>query len=215
MRRSKLLGLFITFEGGEGAGKTTAIQSIYTKLKEEGRKVIVTREPGGSVIAEKIREIILNPNHTEMDSRTEALLYAAARRQHLVEKVIPYLEKGYIVLCDRFIDSSLVYQGAARKIGMEEVLKINLFATEGIMPHKTLFFDIEPELGLKRIAQNRGREVNRLDKEQLSFHQLVREAYLQLAKQEPERIRTIDASQSMEAVFHDAWKIVKDVIEAN
>lgn len=212
MRRSKLDGLFITFEGGEGAGKTTAIHSIYSRLKEEGRKVIVTREPGGSVIAEKIREIILDPDHVEMDARTEALLYAAARRQHLVEKVIPYLEEGYIILCDRFIDSSLVYQGAARKIGMEEVLKINLFATEGLMPHKTLFFDIDPELGLQRIAKNRGREVNRLDKETLSFHQLVREAYLNLARAEGERMKTIDASKSEEEVFQDAWKIVKEVI---
>lgn len=206
-------GIFITFEGGEGAGKTTALTSILQRLESEGRKVILTREPGGSVIAEKIREVILNPEHVEMDARTEALLYAAARRQHLVEKIIPYLKKDYIILCDRFIDSSLVYQGAARQIGMDEVLKINLFATEGLMPHKTLFFDIEPELGLTRIAANREREVNRLDQETLSFHQIVRRGYLQLAEQEPERICKIDASQSMDAVLSDAWKIVKEIID--
>lgn len=138
-------GLFITLEGGEGAGKTTVAYSVIEKLSSVGIKAIYTREPGGIKIAEKIREIILDPNHTEMDCRTEALLYAAARRQHLVEKVKPAMENGYVVLCDRFVDSSIVYQGYARGIGMEEVLKMNEFAIEGFMPNLTIFFDIEPE----------------------------------------------------------------------
>ena len=128
-------GLFITLEGGEGAGKTTVAYSVIEKLSSVGIKAIYTREPGGIKIAEKIREIILDPNHTEMDCRTEALLYAAARRQHLVEKVKPAMENGYVVLCDRFVDSSIVYQGYARGIGMEEVLKMNEFAIEGNMPN--------------------------------------------------------------------------------
>lgn len=205
-------GIFITFEGGEGAGKTTAITAILERLEKQGRKVLQTREPGGSIIAEKIREVILDPDHVEMDGRTEALLYAAARRQHLVEKVIPALNEGYIVLCDRFVDSSLVYQGAARGLGFEEVLNINMFATEGMLPDKTVLFDIEPEVGLKRITENRGHEVNRLDKEKMSFHKMVRQAYLELAEKEPQRIEKIDASQSADVVVEKAWKIVQAAV---
>lgn len=125
-------GLFITFEGGEGAGKTTVLTKVEQWLKEKGHALLRTREPGGITIAEKIRTVILDIEHTEMDGRTEALLYAAARRQHLVEKVLPALEKGNIVLCDRFIDSSLAYQGYARGLGIDEVLSINEFAIEAI-----------------------------------------------------------------------------------
>ena len=123
-------GVFITFEGPEGAGKTTVIKELYKRMEEEGLKVILTREPGGIRIAEKIRAIILDNDHQEMDAKTEALLYAAARRQHLVEKVIPALQEGMIVLCDRFVDSSLAYQGHARGLGIDEVLSINEFAIE-------------------------------------------------------------------------------------
>ncbi|MFA9559764.1 dTMP kinase [Evansella sp. AB-rgal1] len=206
-----MIGLFITFEGGEGAGKTTVLQEIYNRLQQEGKKVVMTREPGGSVIAEKIRDIILDPTHTEMDSRTEALLYAAARRQHLVEKIVPSLQEGYIILCDRFIDSSLVYQGVARKIGVDEVLKINLFATEGLMPTKTLFFDIEPEEGLARIAAHKNREYNRLDRETLEFHHMVRNAYHELEKRDTDRIHMIDASQTLEEVIDKTWNYVSTV----
>ncbi|MDQ0258007.1 dTMP kinase [Evansella vedderi] len=205
-------GLFITFEGGEGAGKTTVLHAIKEKLANSGEKVMVTREPGGSVIAEKIREIILNPEHTEMDARTEALLYTAARRQHLVEKVIPYLRDGYIILCDRFIDSSLVYQGVARKIGIEEVLNINLFATEGLMPQKTFFFDIEPEVGLQRIAAHGDREFNRLDQEALEFHLMVRQAYKELTEREPGRIKKVDASPELEEVIDHTWKYIEQIV---
>ncbi|MBU9713710.1 dTMP kinase [Evansella tamaricis] len=205
-------GLFITFEGGEGAGKSTVLQEIKERLVAMEKKVVATREPGGSRIAEKIRDVILNPEHTEMDSRTEALLYAAARRQHLVEKVVPYLEDGYIVLCDRFIDSSLVYQGGARGIGTEEVLQINLFATEGLMPKLTLFFDIEPTLGLKRIEDHKGREYNRLDQEKLEFHERVRESYKLLAHNNSTRIQTIDATPSLEEVIENTWAIIESYI---
>ncbi len=205
-------GLFVTFEGGEGAGKTTVLKEIQKKLEKTGRPVLATREPGGSYIAEKIREVILDPSHTEMDARTEALLYAAARRQHLVEKVIPHLERGGVVLCDRFVDSSLVYQGFARKIGVEAVRELNMFATEGRLPDITLYFDIDPKEGLERIAANKGREINRLDQESLSFHESVREMYLQLQHQEPERIRLVDAGQTLEKVTDAAWSLLQEKI---
>ncbi|MCM3786471.1 dTMP kinase [Neobacillus mesonae] len=177
------------------------ITKISDYLEDKNIPYMITREPGGIDIAEKIRSIILNPEHTTMDARTEALLYAAARRQHLAEKVIPALEKGVMVLSDRFVDSSLAYQGYARGIGMDEIRSINEFATVGINPEMTLYFDITPEQGLARIAANGGREVNRLDMENLSFHNKVREGYLLLAKNEPERIKIIDASLSQEEVF--------------
>ena len=150
-------GLFISFEGGEGAGKSSVITLLTTALIEQGHKVIVTREPGGIPIAEKIREVILDREHTAMDARTEALLYAAARRQHLVEKVIPALEQGYIVICDRFIDSSLAYQGVARGLGIDEIWSINQFAIEHLMPQLTIYMDVTPEIGLARIAATAGR----------------------------------------------------------
>ncbi|MGJ9385870.1 dTMP kinase [Salipaludibacillus sp. CF4.18] len=206
-------GLFITFEGGEGAGKTTVLKIVKEKLEAEGYEVVSTREPGGSVIAEKVREVILDPEHTEMDARTEALLYAAARRQHLVETVIPQLELGNIVLCDRFIDSSLVYQGVGRQIGVDEVLQLNLFATEGMMPHMTLYFDVTPEVGLARINKHSGREFNRLDQESMAFHEQVRKAYLALQKKEPKRIHTIDASEEIEEVVQKTLQEIEHFLE--
>lgn len=194
-------GIFITLEGGEGSGKTTMITRLSDYLKEKNIPYLVTREPGGIEIAEKIRSIILDPDHTAMDARTEALLYAAARRQHLVEKVIPALEEGLVVLCDRFVDSSLAYQGYARGIGLEEIRSINLFATEDITPDITIYFDIDPEVGLARIAANQEREINRLDLENRLFHDKVRAGYFKLVESEPERIKVIDASLSPDEVF--------------
>lgn len=197
-------GLFITIEGGEGAGKTTVLDRLEEELIGRGYDVMRTREPGGIRIAERIREVLLNPEHTEMDSRTEALLYAAARRQHLVEKVIPALEAGQVVLCDRFIDSSLAYQGHARAIGIDEIRSINDFAIEGYMPHLTLFFDVDPEIGLARIAANQERENNRLDQEKKSFHDRVRQGYELLLKQYPKRIKKINANEDVDAVYRKA-----------
>lgn len=206
-------GTFITFEGPEGAGKTTIIHMVQQKLIQEGYTIVLTREPGGIRIAEQIREIILNPSNTEMDARTEALLYAAARRQHLVEKVIPELNKGNIVLCDRFIDSSLAYQGNARGIGVEDIFAINQFAIEQTMPQATLYFDIEPEVGLERINNGRKDEINRLDLESLDFHYKVRDGYLSLLSEFPERIRRIDANQSVEKVYEEAYKQIKLILK--
>lgn len=201
-------GLFIVFEGGEGAGKSTILDKIYTWLEEIGYSCIKTREPGGIKISEKIRSIILDNENTEMDERTEALLYAAARRQHLVEKVIPALKDGKIVLCDRFIDSSLAYQGHARGIGIDEILDINKFAIEGFMPDLSIFFDLDPKLGLDRINKDSSREVNRLDNEKIDFHNRVREGYNLVMKMSGDRMVRIDASKGIDEVYND----VKDII---
>ncbi len=206
-------GIFITIEGPEGAGKTTILTMLSEQLQQDGYQVMTTREPGGIAIAEQIRQILLNKDNTMMDERTEALLYAAARRQHLVEKVVPALQSGAIVLCDRFVDSSLAYQGYARELGIEEVLNINEFAIEDTMPDLTLYFDIQPEEGLRRIHANSEREVNRLDLESLSFHEKVRAGYLLLAKSFPKRIKVIDASQRKEEVFLNALVLIKQYIE--
>lgn len=192
--------MFITLEGPEGSGKTTAVETAVKKLEEMGYQIVRTREPGGTPIAEQIRNVILDKANTAMDPRTEALLYAASRRQHLVEKVWPAIKDGKIVICDRFLDSSLAYQGVARGLGVDEVLNINLFATENTWPDLTLLFDLDPEVGLARINSNPDREVNRLDVEKLDFHKKVRNAFLDLAKRFPDRFVVIDASQPREIV---------------
>lgn len=202
--------LFITFEGPEGAGKTTIVHMLEKKLSQLTQNFLITREPGGIDIAEKIREIILNPNHTMMDERTEALLYAAARSQHFFEKVQPALQSGKIVLCDRFIDSSLAYQGYARGLGIDEVLKINEFAIGKRMPDLTILFDLPPEIGLARIYTHRHHEVNRLDDEHISFHIKVREGYQEIVKRYPHRIKVVDATKSIDEVFKDVWEIVEE-----
>ncbi|KKE77567.1 dTMP kinase [Oceanobacillus caeni] len=193
-------GYFITFEGVEGAGKTTILQDIHGKLESLGYDVVSTREPGGIEIAEQIRHVILNTNNTKMEERTEALLYAAARRQHLVEKVIPALEQGKVILCDRFIDSSLAYQGYARGLGMDEVFAINQFAIKDQMPNLTILFDLEPKKGLSRIASNKDRERNRLDLETISFHEKVYKGYQILLDKFPNRIQSVNADQPLEQV---------------
>ena len=201
--------MFITLEGPEGSGKTSVMKEVIRRLNDEGHSIIETREPGGTEIAEQIRTIILDRKNLKLDARAEALLYAASRRQNLVEKIWPSIQAGHIVICDRFIDSSLAYQGGARGIGLDEVLQINLFATEGSFPELTLLFDIEPELGLKRIAQNKQREVNRLDLERLDFHRQVRQTYLALAKKYPQRIVVIDASQPLHDVIETTYAHIK------
>jgi len=201
-------GKFITFEGPEGAGKTTVIAEIYSRMQREGIEGVLTREPGGIRISEKIREVIHDNEYQEMDGMTEALLYAAARRQHLVERVLPALNEGKIVLCDRFIDSSLAYQGYARGLRMKEVMTINSFAIGETMPELTIFFDISPEEGLRRIAASGIREQNRLDNETFQFHQKVYEGYNILLEQYPNRIVSVDASLPLSEVTENVWKII-------
>ncbi|BBH23372.1 thymidylate kinase [Paenibacillus baekrokdamisoli] len=203
-------GRFITIEGGEGAGKTTLIEELARLLIEQGYRVLTTREPGGIPIAEQIRSVILDKLNTKMDARTEALLYAAARRQHLIEKVIPALDEGMFVICDRFVDSSLAYQGYARELGIEAVRSINDFAIDGRMPELTLWLDISPEAGLARIQEAAGREINRLDLEGLSFHRLVRDGYIELMKRDPDRIIRIDAENEPNVVLNEAISIINE-----
>ena len=202
------MSLFITFEGGEGSGKSSALRLLDERLRAEGYETVVTREPGGTPIAEQIRNVILDKGNTAMDSRTEALLYAASRRQHLVEKVWPAIKEGKLVLCDRYLDSSLAYQGGARGLGIENVLDVNMFATEGTFPDLTLLFDIEPELGLQHIAANASREVNRLDLEKIEFHRGVRKTFLSLAERYPERFVVIDASKTLPEVVEAAYQAI-------
>ena len=204
--------LFITFEGGEGAGKTSVLKAIGDRLKERQIDALLTREPGGIEIAEKIRAVILDPTHTEMHERTEALLYAAARAQHFYEKIVPALDKGKHVLCDRFIDSSLAYQGYAREIGVNEVLAINEFAIGKRLPDVTIFFNISPEKGLARIHTTRTDELNRLDVESLTFHEKVYEGYEEAMRRYPERFKIINADQELEQVIEDVWMILNPLL---
>ena len=206
------MGLFVTIEGVEGCGKTTIGKMIVDKLISDGYEVIYTREPGGIEIAEQIRKVILDFNNTNMDARTEALLYAASRRQHLVEKVIPALKENKVIICDRFVDSSLAYQGHARGLGIEKVYEINKFAIDTVMPDLTLLFDLDPKLGLERISANKSREVNRLDLEKLEFHKLVREGFLIIENLEPNRVKKVYASKTIEEVFNDAYSLILEAL---
>ncbi len=204
-------GIFITFEGNDGSGKTTVSKLIYEKLKEAGYSVVYTREPGGIDIAEQIRDVILDPKNTRMDARCEALLYAASRRQHLVEKVLPALAEGSIVLCDRFVDSSLVYQGIARGIGVEEVYRINEFAIEGHMPNATIFLSVDLETGLQRI-ECRG-EKDRLDNETALFHERVAQGYEWVKQEFADRMHIIDATKQLDAVVEETLQEVLNIIK--
>lgn len=206
-------GKFIVFEGGEGSGKSTILEMIYEYLIENNINCIKTREPGGIQISEDIRKIILDTKNTSMDGKTEALLYTAARRQHLVERVVPKLNDGVIVLCDRFIYSSLAYQGYARGIGMSDIYQINKFAVGEYMPDLNILFDVSPEIGLSRINKNKGREVNRLDLEKMDFHNKVREGYHKLYEGNKDKFIKIDAEKSIEEVFSEVKEIIINFIE--
>lgn len=204
-------GKFITVEGPDGAGKTTLIQGLTQKLEDKLTVPLkLTREPGGDPIAEDIREVILSPENVALDPRAEALLYAASRRQHLVHTVLPALEGGHMVLCDRFVDSSIAYQGYGREIGEEGIIAINQFATDGRQPDLTLYLDITAEEGIRRIQANRSQsEQNRLDVEAIDFHQRVHKGYAVLKDRFPDRIQVIDATQDPESMQIQALAILE------
>ena len=206
-----LNGKFITFEGPEGSGKTSVITAIQSFLENEGYDIMVTREPGGIKIAEEIRNIILNKDNIEMDAHAEALLFAAARSQHFSEKIAPALQENTIILCDRFIDSSLAYQGHARGLGIDEVYAINKFAIGNHLPQLTIFIDVPPSVGLQRVFSNT-RKVDRLDLETLAFHEKVYEGYKLLIDMFPERIKTIDGTQKVEEVTQDAINTINKIL---
>jgi len=203
-------GFLVSLEGPEGAGKTSVLEVLIPILEDRGVEVLTTREPGGVLIGEKIREVILDPSHTEMDPKTELLLYIASRRQHLVEKVLPALAAGKLVIMDRFIDSSVAYQGFGRGLDIDAIDWLNEFATDGLKPDLTLYFDIEVEEGLARIAANSDREVNRLDMEGLDLHRKVRQGYLSLLEKEADRIVKIDASLPLDQVIENAQQLLFD-----
>lgn len=206
-----MTGKFITFEGPDGAGKTTVMNNVVAKLVPLlDDQLLVTREPGGNNISEQIRTVILDKKNTEMDARTEALLYAASRRQHLVKTIIPALQAGKLVLCDRFVDSSVAYQGAGRQIGMDAVYQMNQFATENTLPDKTIYFDIPVSVGLDRIAKYRDKDaVDRLDVETKTFHERVHDGYLEIAKKNPDRFIMIDATKPLEEVISETFSVIK------
>jgi dTMP kinase len=201
-------GYFFSIEGCEGAGKSSLITRLSLYLSTMGHNVITTREPGGIAIAEQIRSIVLDKLNTAMDGRTEALLYAAARRQHYVEKIAPSIEEGHIIICDRFIDSSLAYQGYARGLGIDEVLSINEFAIEKVFPDLTIYLDVDPEVGLMRIHEHGNREINRLDLESLAFHRKVQEGYLELLGRFPNRIVKVNANLNVDEVFESVKQVI-------
>ncbi|WP_334331648.1 MULTISPECIES: dTMP kinase [unclassified Companilactobacillus] len=202
-------GIFISFEGPDGAGKTTALKKLMPLLQARtDKEVILSREPGGSPISEKIRKIILEKENEEMDARTEALLYAAARRQHLIDVILPTLKQDKIMLSDRFVDSSIAYQGGGREIGTKAVAEINNFAIEGHFPDLTIYFDITPDIGLARIKKDHEGQMDRLEKAAFSFHERVYNSYQEIVKNNPERIQSVNADQNPEQVVKDVLDII-------
>lgn len=204
-------GKFISIEGPDGAGKTSVVKALVAKLEADGiTDFMTTREPGGIKISEQIRNVILDVENTEMDARTEALLFAAARRQHLVEKILPALETGKLVICDRFVDSSLAYQGVARNIPTDLIWEINQFAIDNHLPDLTILIDVPAEIGLERINQAKGqRQYDRLDREGVSFHNLVRDAFLSF-EASSDRIVLVDGTQTIDEITEKIYHILKE-----
>lgn len=207
-------GFMLVVDGGNGAGKTTVIEKIRQYIENIGLEVIVTREPGGTPIGEKIRALILDPKTPEMSDKTELLLFAASRAQHLHEKILPAIEQGKIVVSDRFDTATVSFQHFARDIDIEIINKINGVVVDDFQPTMNLILDIEPALGLMRVHQ-RGQKLDRLESEKLTFLQRARHGYLTQAEQNPTRFKIIDASQSKEEVEHEAIQLVKALIKCH
>ena len=203
--------LFLSFEGGEGAGKSTQIQRLAKWLEDQGMSVLMTRQPGGTGYGQRIRQLILAPNDSEhLSERAELFLYLADRAQHVDTVIRPALEAGQVVLCDRYTDSTLAYQGYARNLNLKELKELNTLATRNLQPKRTFWFDIDPELGHERI-QGRA-ELDRLESEALSFHQRVRAGYAALAAAEPERWQRLDASQAVDTITEQLFALVQTLL---
>jgi dTMP kinase len=205
-------GLFITFEGTDGTGKTTQIQRLTADLRQTGYDVCLTREPGGTPISEQIRDMLLNPDHSEMAATTELLLYAASRAQHVLEVIKPALESGKIVISSRFADAMVVYQGYGRGLDLERINHLNQIATDGVRPDVTFVLDLPVEIGLQRVQNSRG-GLDRLEREKIEFHRRLREGYQILAKQEPQRLRIINAQVSPEQVYAQIQAIIQPLLQ--
>ena len=204
-------GKFITVEGTDGSGKSTQLKLLMDYLGTKNCDVVFTREPGGTEISEKIRDVILDINNKEMTDMTEALLYAAARAQHVQQKIIPAINEGKVVICDRFADSTIAYQGAARGLGTDNIMQINSFALNGIMPDLTLFFDLPPEKGILR--KKNEKELDRLESEKLDFHVNVYEGYKKLCSQYPDRIKVISADDTVENINRQVIEIIDGLLK--
>src|SRR5271157_3134758 len=201
-------GFFLSFEGIDGTGKTTQARLLSDRLAGEGHEVVLTFEPGGTVIGSRIREILLLPEHGEMSAITELLLYNAARAQHLAEKIVPAIKEGKIVITDRFSDSTVAYQCCGRGLDRALIMSLDRLATGGLRPDLTLLFDLDVEEGLER---NRGaNKTDRLELEDIVFHRRVREGYLEIAKADPDRVSIVDASLPADEVHARVWEIVKE-----
>lgn len=201
-------GVFITFEGGDGSGKSTQIQSVRDWFESRGREVIVTREPGGTELGTEIRRLVQN-GPEDVDARTEALLYAADRAYHVATVIRPALERGAVVLGDRYIDSSLAYQGAARSLGVDEIASLSAWATRGLYPSLTFLLDLPPEVGARR----RTDAPDRMERESMDFHERVRHEYLRLADAEPDRFVVIDAVGTVDEVFSEIRGVLVERFE--
>ena len=197
--------MLITFEGPDGSGKTTQIQKLKQKLEARGYRVLVTREPGGTPMAEQIRNLLLEKREEQVFGETEMFLYAGARAQHARGVIRPALEQGYVVLSDRYIDSSLIYQGVGRGLGIALVRLVNEAAIGGLWPQRTYLLDIGDEMARTRMRGRAG-EPDRLELEKAAFHQTIRQGYLSLQRSEPERVHLIDASRSTEVVAEEIWE---------
>ena len=206
-------GYFITLEGPDGSGKTTVADELTNRLSQKGIEVVHTREPGGIEISESIRNIILDPKNTSMDGKTEALLYAASRRQHLVEKVFPAVKQGKVVICERFLDSSLAYQGYGRGLGIDEVLNINLFAIDNTYPDMTIYLDVDEQVGLARLQDRAFKD--RLDQESIDFHHKVKQGYDEVLKRFKDRITIVDASRDVNTVIDDCENHILNLINGS
>ena len=207
-------GFLITFEGGDGSGKDTIISMVGEELKKLGVDFISTREPGGSKIAEKIRKIILDPEHKEMSIRTELLLYEASRAQHTEEVLIPELKKGKLILSSRYYDSSTVYQGYVRGNNLADVKLLNAFASYSIIPDMTILLNVDPKIGLARCRKNDFASLDRLEQEGFEFHKKVNNSYLKLAKQEP-RFKVVDANMTLAAEFKEVMQLILAFCQKN
>lgn len=205
-------GLFITFEGTDGAGKTTQIQRLSTELRQTGYDICLTREPGGTPISEQIRDMLLNPDHGEMAATTELLLYAASRAQHVSEIIKPALESGKIVISSRFADAMVVYQGYGRGLDLERINRLNRIATDGVTPDVTFVLDLPVEIGLQRVQESRG-GLDRLEREKIDFHQRLRDGYRALAEQEPQRLKLVDAQASPEQVYAQIEAAIQPLLQ--
>lgn len=207
-------GRFITFEGVDGAGKTTQVERIESRLRDSGFRVLRTREPGGTPIGDLIRELLLNPSNSAMTARTEALLYAASRSQHVDEQIRPALEQGYVVLCDRFVDASIAYQGAGLELGEDAVWRINQFALDGLEPDITIMFELPPEEATRRLSMSRkGHALDRIERRDKAYFDRVREVFRRLAEENPKRIYSVDATLPVDEleqeIWHCVWKQLK------